>query len=191
MRKTAFELYRYDIKDVQRSQVWFDEKIKSMNKDRVRPNSILLKDQGEHLTSTIKPAMLCAFYYWPKGHDTLPYFDTFPLVFPFGSDSESFTALNMHYLNYPDRFALFKKLLDVSGNTSINEHSKMNLNWQLIKGISKTKNASACVKKYLFSHVKSPFLPIQPQDWTTAMMMPLARFQGANEKTVWKESRKL
>jgi hypothetical protein len=190
MRKTALELYRVDIKDVKRSQSWFDEKIKSMNRNRVTPNAILLNDGGPNLTTSLVPAHLYSFYYMPKGKDELPYYDTFPLVFPFSKSDTTFTGLNMHYLDYPARFALFRELLKISGVQNITATAKMNANWQTIKGISKLAPAQACIKQYLFSHVKSAYLPIDPIDWTTAMLLPTARFQGASKEAVWRDSAK-
>jgi hypothetical protein len=188
MRQTAFELYRVDINDVKRSQQWFDDKIASMNRNRTTPNSVMLKDNVDKLTGTIEPSNLYSFYYWPKHNETLPYFDTFPLVFPIERTADSFLGLNMHYLNYPMRFALFRELLKVSNNTRISESSKMKLNWSNLKGASKLAPAQACIKRYLFEQVKSPFMKIDPVDWTTAMLMPLARFQGQTKETVWAES---
>jgi hypothetical protein len=188
MRKTAFELYRVDLKDVKRSQKWFDEKIASMNRNRTTPNSIMLKDGVDNLTGSLNPSNLYAFYYWPKHNETLPYFDTFPLVFPFERNENSFLGLNMHYLNYPLRFSMYREMLKISGNRTLTESSKMKLNWNMIKGVSKMAPAQACVKRYLFTQVKSPFLKIDPEDWTTAMLMPLARFQGQTKESVWKDS---
>ena len=188
MKKTAFELYRVDLKDVKRSQKWFDEKIASMNRNRTTPNAVMLKDSPDKLTGILEPAHLYSFYYWPKHNETLPYFDTFPMVFPFERNDDSFLGLNMHYLNYPMRFALFRELLKISGNNRITDSSKMKLQWGQIKGVSKLAPAQACIKRYLFTQVKSPFMRIDPEDWTTAMLMPLARFQGQTKETVWAES---
>jgi hypothetical protein len=191
MRKTAFELYRVDIQDVKRSQSWFDEKIAGMNRNRITPNSIMLKDGVDKLTSSLVPSKLYSFYYWPEGAEELPHFDTFPLVFPFAKTDKTFTGLNMHYLDYPMRFALFKQLLKISNATNITEASKMNINWQNIRGISKLAPAQACVKQYLFSQVKSPFLEISPVDWTTAMLLPTARFRKQTTEQVWSQTKKV
>ena len=189
MRKTALELYRVDLADVKRSQAWFDEKIANMNRNRVTPNAIMLKDGGPDLTSNLVPSRLYSFYYWPKGEADLPHYDIFPLVFPFAKNESTFTGLNMHYLDYPMRFALFKELLKVAGATNLTENSKMNLNWQSLKGISKMAPAQACVKQYLFSQVKSPFLEIRPTDWTTAMLLPTARFKKQTKEQVWSQTK--
>ncbi len=191
MKKTAFELYKVDLKDVQRSKQWFDERISSMNRNRVTPDAVMVRDGGEKLTGSLVPSNLYMFYYMPKHQETLPYYDMVPMVFPFERDENSFIGLNMHYLDYPMRFALFRGLLQISGTTNLTADKKMILTWNQLKGVSKLAPAQACVKRYLFDHVKSPFLKIDTPDWTTAMMLPLARFAKASKETVWKESAKM
>ncbi len=191
MRKTALELYNINIKDVKLSQAWFDEKISAMNRNRVTPNSLMLKDGVDQLTSTLMPSKLYSFYYWPAGADELPHYDIFPLVFPFAKTDTTFTGLNMHYLDYPMRFRLFKELLKISGATNLTEESKMKINWQSLRGISKLAPAQACIKQYLFSQVKSPFLEIRPTEWTTAMLLPTARFRKQTNEQVWQQTKKI
>ena len=191
--QTAFELYHLDISEVKtrRSKAWFDEKIKLMNPRRVRPNSILLRDGGSQLTGNLIPGKLYAYYYMAKGRDDLPFFDTFPMVFPFAKNGDTFHGLNMHYLDYQMRFALFKELLKISSATNLNESSKMKFTWEMVKGVSKLAPAQACVKQYRFDHVRSPFLEIEPNDWATALLMPLARWSGSTDAAVWQESKKI
>lgn len=191
MKKTAFELYHIDIKDVKKSKAWFDAKIQAMNRDRITPGSIMLKDGGMNLTSTLIPTKMYAFYYMPKGRNELPYYDTFPLIFPLSKHGDTFHGLNMHYLDYPMRFALFKSLLKIAAIPNITDVSKMKISWDQIKGLSSTAPAQACIKQYRFDHVKSPFLEIMPTDWATAMLLPTHRFVGENVQQIWQESAKL
>jgi hypothetical protein len=191
MRQTAFERYHVDLKDVKRSKAWFDEKIESMDRRRITPNAIMMREQLESLTGTLIPSNLYLFYYDPKFKDTLPYYDMVPLVFPIERDEKSFLGLNMHYLDYPARFALFRALLKISGTTSLTADKKLILSWNTLKGVSKLAPAQACIKRYLFDHVKSPFLHIDAPDWATVMTMPLARFAKQSKETVWKESAKV
>ena len=50
------------------------------------------------------------FFYNPKHKKTLPWYDTFPLVFPIKSFSDGFLGLNMHYLAPKDRAILMDQL---------------------------------------------------------------------------------
>jgi hypothetical protein len=151
----------------------------------------MLRQQGNtKLVSNLVPTGLYSYYYMPKGKKTLPYYDMFPLVFPINKGPDSFVGLNMHYLDYPLRFALFRELIKVGKATKLNDNTKMQLHWSVIQGVSKLAPAQACIKQYLFDHVKSPFLKIHPNDWATAMMLPTHKFAKASAQTVWQESAK-
>jgi hypothetical protein len=56
--------------------------------------------------------------------------------------------------------------------------------------VSRYKLAQPCVKHYLNDHVRSPFRRVEANDWATAMMLPVERFQGATKEQVWTESRR-
>jgi hypothetical protein len=47
-----------------------------------------------------------------------------------------------------------------------------------------------CVKKYLYSHVRSKFMYIYPSEWDIALMLPTEQFRKANKQRVWNESKK-
>ena len=193
MRRTTFELYRIDPQDVSRSQKWFDDKVSQLATKKITPNRLMMGDGGMNLTGRITPGSLYYFYYDPKHKDTLPFYDIFPMVFPFAKDTTGFTGLNLHYLPYKERMILFQELLKITNTPAVNEVGRMHkirYSWDLIKGFSQLRAARPCVKRYLFDHVKSPFLYVDPIDWHTAMMLPLARFQGATKEQVWADSRR-
>jgi hypothetical protein len=109
-RRTALELYKINPEDVKKSQKWFDEQVKKLSTKKVTPNRIM-NEEGMHLTSTLVPGKMYFFYYHPKHYETLPHYDQFPLVLPFGKTGNSFTGLNLHYLDYKMRMGLFQQLL--------------------------------------------------------------------------------
>ena len=186
--KSPFDLYKIDLSEakVKHSKAWYDERIKLMDPRKVTPAAIA--KSGLKITSKIIPGKLYAFFYLPMTRAELPYYDTFPLAFPFSRNSETFHGLNLHYLDYQTRFILFKELLRISGLTNLNETAKIKMTWQLISGVSKMAPAQACVKQYRFDHLKSQFMEIEPKDWATALLLPTARFVGATQQSVWKQS---
>ena len=189
-RRTALELYKVKLSDVKTSKKWFDERTKYLSTKKITPNRLMVAEEGARLTSRIMPGKLYSFYYMPKHYDTLPYYDTFPLVFPYDKYDNGFIGLNMHYLDYQARFALFRELLKVSGRRGLNETTILNYNWSLIKDMAKLAPAQACIKRYLIDHVKSPFLEFSPTDWPTVMTLPVERFVGANKQQVWADSKR-
>jgi hypothetical protein len=189
-KESAFERYHIDISliEVKKAQSWFDKKILAMDKQLLRPNAIMSETT---LTARLIPGKLYAFKYLPKGKKDLPYYDTFPMIFPLSVTGDNFMGLNMHYLNYPMRFALFRELMKAYGPTNLTENSRLRMNWDKIQKLAKAAPAQACIKQYRFDHIKSLFMEIKPDDWTTAMVLPLAKFEKATEQAVWRDSAKM
>jgi hypothetical protein len=189
-RRTALELYHVDLKDIKRSKTWFEERTKFLSTKKVLPNRLMVAEEGERLTYDLQAGKLYSYYYMPKGFKELPYYDTFPMVFPFDRDSKTFIGLNLHYLDYYYRFEVFRELMKTATSKYLTEDTKLQYNWDLIKNVSRLKPAKHCVKRYLFNHVQSPFLEFGPKDWPTALTLPVERFIGANKQQVWGDMKK-
>ena len=186
---SLFEKYRYDRNIYKKSSAWFEQQVLLLTKKRFTPQQIL-KERKNASSSRIVPGNLYAFLYEAKMKETLPYWDRFPLVFPFRAVQGGFYGLNLHYLPYRMRLQLMDKLLQFKNNDKFDESTKLRYSWNLIGGVSKFKAAEPCVKHYLYEQVRSPFAKIESYDWATAMMLPVERFVGANKNTVWQDSKK-
>ena len=160
-----------------------------MAQQGITPNKVM-KGEPSDLRSSIVPGNLYMYVYDPKLKEELPYYDRFPLVFPFRKVQGGFLGLNMHYLPYPLRVKLLDALMMFKSNDKMNEATKLKYSWSTIDGISKFKAAQPCVKHYLMDHVRSPFKVIPSYDWTTAMLLPVEKFVGANKLEVWADSKK-
>ena len=187
-QKNILDVAHITAAEVKNAQAWFDNKAAEMTKLRVTP-ARLLKEAGTNLTHNIIPGRMYCFMYDPKNKETLPYYDTFPLVIPFGRDKSSFIGLNFHYLNYKDRMFVFRELLKISGNTALTDTTKIKYTWEIAMRASTNKFAKVCVKRYLYSHVGSPFMAVQPNDYHTILMLPVQRFVGATNSRVWSQVR--
>lgn len=125
------------------------------------------------------------FYYDPKWADTLPYYDTFPLVMPLKIYPDGFLGLNFHYLDMPHRAAL----LDIMDSTfQRNPMGNMQVSYELMKVIPRDKAWQFCLKRYLTSHIQSGFAPIKPEDWEKCLFLPVAQFQKKTERFVWNQA---
>lgn len=184
---SVFEQHHVSFRDVKQSQDWFNTKMQEM--PNLTPNKLMMQNAGQNMTHVLMPGKLYMFYYDPKGKEDLPYYDTFPLVLPFGRDKEHFIGLNLHYLDYQTRFQLFKALLKITGAGRLSAKSKVEYSWKLVKSASELAPAQACVKSYLFEQLKSPFLEVPPKEWATAALLPVHRFKGASASRVWSESK--
>jgi len=184
-----FERNHYQLPDlVRKSQAWFLQQatlIKSQG--RIRPYYLMRGDKAS-LRPAIVPGEMYMFYYDAKLKDTLPYWDMFPLIFPFKKLSDGMLGLNMHYLPYHMRIKLLDRLMVYRNNTLMDETTRLRFSWATIEGVSKLNIAKPCVHRYLADHVKSPFRKVEPNDWATALMLPVERFVGANKQQVWTES---
>jgi hypothetical protein len=76
------------------------------------------------------------FYYDPLHKDTLPYYDQFPLIIPFAKTDKSFTALNMHYVDYRTRVLILNELIKITGAKTSTDN-KIKYSWALIKSVAK------------------------------------------------------
>lgn len=182
---TIFEKNRYDRNIVNKSKEWYFQRTWLLARKRVNRDKLFSQ---EKLTSRIEPGKLYMFYYDPKWKDKLPYYDTFPLVFPFTALDNGFLGLNMHYLPYYDRVQLLSRLMTISGNRKLDANTKLKYSWGLISGVSKFKTAAPCVKHYLLDHVQSQFIEIPSTDWHTAMMLPVEKFVKSSKVNVWADS---
>jgi len=142
-------------------------------------------DNQAHQTKNIVPGDMVSFFYDPKGKDTLPYYDTFPMILPFNADKDSFTALNLHYLHPRVRAVLLEKLMVYATDDKLTPKTRLAFSWQTLKSASQFSEIGVCVKKYLFKQMKSSFIVIPPKEWKYVIWLPLCRFQGATNEHVW------
>lgn len=184
-----FQKNQYNIKDVVRkSNSWYEQQVRLIKNTGITPKKII---GGDHMSGNILPGNLYMFLYDPKNKETMPYYDRFPMVFPYEKTSDGFIGLNMHYLPYGLRVRLLDRLLQFRNNTRMDESTKLKYSWSIIGGVSKFKAAEPCIKRYLFNHCQSGFKRIMPQDWATAMMLPVESFVGANKNAIWQDSKRI
>ena len=183
-----FDKYRYDKNVAKKSATWFQQQVLLLSKKRITPNQVLRNDP-KAITNTIVPGKLYMYFYDPKTKADLPYYDKFPLVFPFRKTDDGFIGLNMHYLPHKLRLVLMDRLLMFKNNDKFDATTKLRYSWQLIDGVSKFALAKPCVKRYLKDHLRSPLVNVTADDWATAMMLPVERFVGASSAQVWAESK--
>ena len=170
------------------ARVWYRDAAKKMSKVN---ESALFKGEGAVLKNSIIPGNMYMFYYDPKLKKTLPYYDTFPLVFPIGPAEGGFLGLNMHYLPLPLRAKLMDALYTTTTNTKFDETTKLKVNYETLV---KTKNMAyfkPCLKHYLYNHLRSKFIYVLPTEWDIALFLPTARFEKASQNEVWADSKRI
>lgn len=128
------------------------------------------------------------FVYDPKGKNDLPYYDRFPLVLPLKRQSDGFIGLNIHYLPLRYRLIFMKKLLNFAIYNDEDEIKRIRITYPMLDASSRLKEFKPCIKHYLYSHIKSRILAVEPNEWDVAMYLPVHQFKKAQPKEVWKDS---
>jgi hypothetical protein len=167
---------------------WFRETAGKMN--RINERSMMKGDVSRMTTQPILGSMYM-FYYDPKYKEELPYYDRFPLIFPYKKVKGGFMGLNLHYLPLQLRAKLMDGLYDYANNTRYDESTRLKLNYELLAKASKLRWFTPCVKHYLNTHVQSKFMYVYPSEWDIALFLPTERFEKAKKNQVWMDTKRM
>lgn len=169
------------------SRDWFMAKAKELK--NINRNLLMKEDPVILKNRTIIGSMFM-FFYQPKHKDTLPYYDSFPLVIVLKPAKDGFLGLNLHYLPPVLRAKFLDALLEHTNNDKFDETTKFNLTYNLLERAANLKYFQPCIKHYLKDHVRSRFALVEAPEWEIATFLPVADFQKARAQTVWKDSRR-
>ena len=169
------------------ARAWYREAAKG--KRNVNERTLLSSDKTRQ-TGKIKPGNMYLFQYKAKYADTLPYYDRFPMIFPFRVEGDRFWGINLHYLPHRLRAQLMDSLYDLVTNQRYDESTRIQGAWSTLNRASRIKIIKPCVKQYLFSQLESRFFYVYPSEWDIALFLPLERFQGASKTQVWSQSQR-
>ena len=186
-KKNPFEQMRPDGKG-KKSYQWYQAQIRKLGLNALTPNKALDSGIGK-LVNNVEPGKMYLFMYNPKMSAKLPYYDNFPLVLPFNTIKGGFLGLNLHYLPPLLRMKLLDSLMKLADKPSLSDTTKLRMSWNIIGNFSRFPEVIPCVKRYLFPHVQSRFLEVNPEDWRAAIFLPLESFQGESKSTVYQLSR--
>lgn len=129
------------------------------------------------------------FFYDPKHKETLPYYDSFPLVIVLKPAPGGFYGLNLHYLPPVLRAKFLDALLVNLNNNHYDETTKFRVTYDILQRAAKMKYYKPCIKHYLTEHVRSRFALVPAPEWEIATFLPTADFQKAKLSQVYKDSR--
>ena len=147
-----------------------------------------LSKEKERITSRFKVGGLYYFYYDPKTKANLPYYDRFPLVLVLDINTDGFLGLNLHYLPLRYRLAFLDKLMDYAILDDNDDIKRIKVTYDILTASRSLREFKPCLKKYIYSHVQSKILAVQPNEWEIAVHLPIQQFKKANPEEVWQES---
>jgi hypothetical protein len=166
------------------SRDWFRQKASEVN----RINTVaLMNGHPEQQRALIVPGSMYLFVYEAKHKDTLPYYDRFPMIFPFQVSADHFMGINLHYLPLQYRARLMDALYSLTTNKKFDEKTRLKISYDLLNSAAKYKYFEPCVKKYLKSQMQTRFLLVPSAEWDIALFLPLERFT-VNKARVYKDS---
>ncbi len=113
------------------------------------------------------------FYkYDPKHKATLTIYDKYPMTFPIKMYGNGFLGVNMHYLPVGQRRQFVKSVQDYKETSDI---SRIDVGAELISELEQTgriyKIIPEAVHRYLFTHVRSRFIQILPEEYEKAVQL--------------------
>ena len=166
---------------------WFREKVKqagaSAKMKAVTPNQLLRRQPDDNILL----GKMFFYKYDPKFAKKLPYWDMYPLVFPFERAPGGFYGLNLHYIPPRDRAVLMDNLNQYASNNKYDKTTRLELSYRLLKRYGR---AVPCVKRYLGDRIVSQTVRIDADEWEIAIFLPVERFQKASKGEVWADSRR-
>ncbi len=130
---------------------------------------------------------LFMYNYDPKHKETLPWYDTLPLIIPLETYSDGWMGLNLHYLPPKGRKMLLDKLLEYKKRAN-SPRAYMQLSYSMLGAVAKSDLFGPCVHRYLVGQLKSRIIRIDDRYWEKVVMLPLQRFQKASASHVWSKT---
>ena len=171
----------------QAAREWYRNTAKSYNVDDRK----IMREDKARLTNTIMPGSMYMYHYDPKYKETLPFYDRFPLVFPFKVQADRFWGINFHYLPLNHRAILMDGLYELANNQRYDESTRLRMSYEILNHAAKFRYFKPCVKQYLRDHVQSRLLYVYPSEWDIAIFLPTERFQKTSKSQVYAQSKKI
>jgi len=156
----------------------------------ITPSRILNRADEVRKTSDMEYGLMYAFRYDPKMKKELPYYDTFPLIFPIRFEQDGFLGINFHYLPPILRAKLMDALYPNVTNKKYDASTRMKVSYSILQSASKYRFFKPTIKKYLRNHVRSMFLEIPATEWDIALFLPTESFKKSDTGRIWEDSRK-
>lgn len=167
-----------EFKKIEDSRRWFHQVALNVSRSKISAIDVL-KEKTSINTLSPSKSQLLLYNYIPKTKEKLPYYDIFPIVFPFRIEKDGFYGYNLHYLPPSMRAALMDTIYGSIGGGSSRITYAMS---------SRSKLFKVCVKKYLNSQIKSKIVAVPQNEWDLVLFLPLQKFQKEAETTVWNDS---
>ena len=156
---------------IEKSMEWMADRSQAISQNIIKESSSKTEGSGRW-------GHMYQFVYDAKTKSKLKYYDYFPLSIVLERYSNVFLGLNLHYLPTTLRFVLMDQLWNfVSSPTGkLDEDTRIIIRYNMLNSLSGKKYYKPCIKRYLYSQLKTPMYHIPSDKWTLAMILPSAKF---------------
>jgi len=172
------------------AQMWLRDKVAELRNPVQLAKPITKERQRYVRTNDYRKFLIGGLYFFaydPKTKADLPYYDVFPLVMPLKREADGFIGLNLHYLPIGYRIRFMQKLMPLAQYDD-EDIRRIKVTYDILSATSRYREFKPCIKKYLMPQIKSKILKVGPDEWDTALFIPVHQFKKVAAKTVWKES---
>lgn len=156
---------------------WFRNRAEAIRDRQIR-KKYFSSVPNERKKGRVQIGKMYYYSYNAKHKDKLPFWDRRPLIFPFASRGIYFWGINLHLAPPAMRAIIMDQLYAIANNDLFDETTKLNMNWNVLNNLSKSKYIKPCVRQYLKSHVESFFVEVPADEWEIALFLPLQRIEG-------------
>ena len=122
----------------------------------ITPGVFEKRTDSARKVSTMEYGYMYAFRYDPKMKKELPYYDTFPLIFPVKMESDGFLGINFHYLPPVLRAKLMNALYSTLTNKKYDDSPLLLVSPKLMKRI--TTGAGISMVSFCFNSLETLFI---------------------------------
>lgn len=156
---------------IEKSMEWMRNRSQVMSQHYIKENASKFETTGRW-------GHIYQFVYDAKTKTKLKYYDYFPMSIVLERYNNGFLGLNLHYLPTTMRFAFMDQLWKfVSSPTGeLDEDTRFILRYNMLKSIGGKKYYKPCIKRYLYSHMRTPMYHIPSDKWVFAMVLPSSKF---------------
>jgi hypothetical protein len=166
---------------------WFAKNVAKLGKIG---SGKMLGDERLRKQAGASPGDMVMYTYNPKGKDTLPYYDIFPLTIVVGPAKNGFYGINLHYLPPQVRAIFLDKLGDTINNKKFNATTRFKITYKLLMATKNYKYFKPCFKHYLSANVTSNIMKVNAAEWNIAIFLQTAKFKKASVGKVWSDSKR-
>lgn len=128
------------------------------------------------------------FYNQPDYRNTLPFYDTFPLLLLLRRTKNHIFGINLHYIPPKRRLVKFLELLKYTSNSQLTEGTRIILPYSKMKTDNNWKIFKSCFRQYKINKISGNLINISAPDWPIAVNLPVERFKKKGKREIWSQT---